>query len=58
MQLTVKAAIEGRVSEVRDGYAVIRGDKSVQTYNLDWYRLERGERSMVELRRPDGDDAA
>jgi hypothetical protein len=58
MELTLKPAIEGRVSEVRDGYAVVRDGDSTQVFNLAWYRLDKSDRSMVELRKPNGDDVA
>ena len=58
MQLTLKPAIEGRVSEVRDGYAVVREGDVTEVFSLEWYRLDKADRSMVELRKPDGDDAA
>ena len=58
MQLTLKPTIEGRVSEVRDGYAVVRDGDVTELFSLAWYRMDKAERSMVELRKPDGDDAA
>ena len=58
MQLTLKPAIEGRVNEIRDGYVVVRDGDVTEVFNLAWYRLDKADRSMVELRKPDGDDAA
>jgi hypothetical protein len=58
LELALKPAIEGRVSEVRDGYAVVRDGDTTQVFNLAWYRLDKSDRSMVELRNPNGDGAA
>lgn len=58
MQLTLKPVIDGRVSEVRDGYAVVRDGDTTEVYNLAWYRLDKSDRSMVELCKPNGDDVA
>ncbi|WP_157062082.1 hypothetical protein [Alicyclobacillus ferrooxydans] len=58
MTLALKSTIQGHVSEIRDGYAVVRDGDVTEVFNLAWYRLDKTDRSMVELRKPDGDGAA
>ncbi|MCL6455080.1 MAG: hypothetical protein K6T78_15850 [Alicyclobacillus sp.] len=43
MGVNVKAAIEGRVSEIRDGCAIVRDGESTQVFSLQWYRVSRVE---------------
>lgn len=58
--IAIKSAIEGRVTEITEDYAVVRDGDATQVYSLSWYRVGNETRSLVELRKPDGDggDAA
>jgi len=58
--IALKPAIEGRVTEIHDDYAVVRDGDATQVYSLSWYRVGNDTRSLVEIRKPDGDgdDAA
>lgn len=58
MKVASKQVIDGEVSEINESYAVVRDANCTDVYNLDWYRIQRGEHSMVELKRPDGNDVA
>lgn len=49
--------ITGDVTEIRDGYAIVREGETVRTFLLAWYRIPRVEVSSTE-RKPDGGDAA
>jgi len=39
--LALKQPIEGHVSEIVNGCAVVRDENTTEIYNLAWYRLVR-----------------
>ncbi|MCL6455078.1 MAG: hypothetical protein K6T78_15835 [Alicyclobacillus sp.] len=55
--LQPKQPILSEVSEIRNGYVIVREGDAVQVYNLAWYRTDV-DRSMVERRPGGGGDAA
>ena len=52
----LKQPILSEVSEVRDGFAIIRRGDVTETYSLQWYRVLCVELSCIE-RRLDGEEA-